>query len=101
MSQEKVLRQWEPRVQKSKIKQLNDLDAKGVYDNEFLDEVGFNLHFRFQSFISACQTTAVKVSCPVCDKKIHHDCDKQKLLICPKCGWQLTWGVYFATIQHK
>jgi hypothetical protein len=30
-----------------------------------------------------------------------HNWDKEKLLHCNDCGWVLTWGEYFATIQHK
>lgn len=101
MSEVKILPQWASRVQKSKIKQLYNLDSKGIYDDELLDEVGYALRSRCQSFISACQATSGKVICPVCDTLIPHDWDKDKLINCPNCQWQLTWGEYFATIQHK
>jgi len=101
MNEAKVLPHWAPRVKKSKIRRLYALDAQGIYDDELLDEVGYALRSRCQSFISACQATSGKVSCPVCNTEITHDWDKEKLIICPKCGWKLTWGAYFATIQHK
>jgi len=88
-------------VQKSKIKRLYDLDAKGIYDDKFLDEAGYALRSRCWSFIAACQATSGKVSCPVCDRLIPHDWDKGKLISCPNYQWQLTWGEYFSTIQHK
>jgi hypothetical protein len=88
-------------VQKAKIKRLYDLDSQGIYDFELLDEVGYALRSRCQSFITACQAVAGNAPCPVCDTVIPHNWDKEKLLNCPKCDWQLTWGDYFATIQHK
>ena len=63
MSEAKVLSQWAPRVQKSKIKRLYDLDAKGIFDDEFLDEVGYALRSRCWSFISARQV--IRVNFPV------------------------------------
>lgn len=101
MSDAKMLPQWASRVQKSKIKHLYELDAKGIYDDKLLDEVGYALYARCQSFITACQATSGSASCPICDTLIHHDRDKEMLLICANCDWQLTWGEYFATIQHK
>lgn len=101
MGDAKILPQWTSRVQKSKIKRLYELDAEGICDDELLDEVGYALYSRCQSFITACQATLGEVSCPVCNTLISHDWDKATLLICPKCDWQLTWGEYFATIQHK
>ena len=54
----KLLPQWAPRVPKSKIKRLYELDAKGIYDDELLDDVGYALFARCQSFITACQATS-------------------------------------------
>ena len=101
LNEDKLLPQWAPRISKSKIKRLYELDARGIYDDELLDEVGYALRSRCQSFISACQAAAGMVSCPVCETQIPHDWDKEKMLICPDCNWQLSWGDYFATIQHK
>jgi ribosomal protein L37AE/L43A len=97
----KVLPQWAPRVPKSKIKRLYDLDAKGIYDWALIDDVGYSLRSRCKSFITACQATSGKASCPVCETIIPHQWDKSEILVCRNCDWQLTWGEYFATIQHK
>ena len=96
-----ILPKWAQRVAKSKIKQLYELDAKGIYDEDLLDEVGYALYARCQSFIEACRATSGEVHCPVCRMIILHNLDKESLLKCPDCDWQLTWGKYFATIQHK
>ena len=96
-----VLPKWAQRVAKTKIKRLYELDAKGICNEDLLDEVGYALYARCQSFIEACRATSGEVYCPVCNTIILHNQDKESLLICPGCEWQLTWGVYFTTIQHK
>ena len=98
---ESILPKWAQRVAKSKIKRLYELDAKGICDEDLLDEVGYALYARCQSFIEACRATTGEVICPVCRIVIPHYLDKENLLKCPGCDWQLTWGKYFATIQHK
>jgi hypothetical protein len=101
MRDKTILPKWGQRVRKFKIKQLYELDAKGIYDEELLNEVGYALYARCQSFIEACRATSGEVICPVCRIVIPHNLDKGRLLICPGCDWRLTWGTYFATIQHK
>ena len=61
---ENILPKWAQRVAKSKIKQLYELDAKGIYDENLLDEVGYGLYARCQSFIEACQATSGEAYCP-------------------------------------
>jgi ribosomal protein L37AE/L43A len=97
----KILPEWAPRVAQAKIRRLYELDALGIHDGELLDEVGYALLARCQSFIAANQATAGQAACPVCDERITHNRVKEEVLRCPACGWELTWGAYFATIQHR
>jgi len=98
---ENFLPKWAQRVAKSKIKQLYETDAKGIYDEDLLNGVGYDLYARCQSFIEACRATSGEVICPVCRIVIPNNLDKEHLLICPGCDRQLAWGTYFATIKHK
>ncbi len=90
-----------PRVAQAKIRQLYESDALGIHDEELLDEVGYALLARCQSFIAANRAAAGVVSCPVCGEEIAHNRVKDEWLRCPACGWELTWGAYFATFQHR
>ena len=96
-----ILPKWAQRVAKSKIKQLYELDAKGICDEYLVDEGGYALYSRCQSFIEACHATSGEAYCPLCRTIIFHNQDKESLLICPNYDWQLIWRTYFATIQHK
>jgi ribosomal protein L37AE/L43A len=96
-----ILPEWAPRVRPAKIRRLYELDALGIHDEELLDEVGYALLARCQSFIAACQAAAGLVSCPVCSQEIVRKKVKDEVLHCPACGWELTWSAYFATFQHR
>lgn len=91
---------WAPRVPKAKIRQLYESDARGIYDQELIEEVGYALLARCESFILACQAVHGEAPCPRCGAIVHHGVDKAEWLRCA-CGWELTWGDYFRTIQRR
>lgn len=91
---------WAPRVSKLKIRQLYETDARGIYDRELIDEVGYGLLARCESFITACRAASGEAACPRCGAIVAHEGQGEELLRC-RCGWELTWGAYFGTIQHK
>jgi hypothetical protein len=93
--------QWAPRVKPGLIRRLYDLDAQGIYDEELIDEVGWGLLARCQSFIDAVNAVAGRAVCHGCGEVIAHNRDREALLVCPRCGWRVTWGEYFQTIQHR
>lgn len=95
-----MLPQWAPRVRPEKVRRLYALDAQGIYDDELIDDVGYGLLARCESFITACAASSGRATCPRCGVVIAHGRDKAEVLRCD-CGWSLSWGDYFATIQHK
>ena len=82
------------------IRRLYEADAKGIYDEELINEVGYGLLARCLSFIDAVDAVRGKARCPRCSSVVIHAGRKEEVLRC-KCGWELTWGDYFKTIQHK
>ena len=92
---------WSRRVPKHKIRRLYENDAKGLHDDDLVDEVGFGLLSRCKSFIEANRAVRGQASCPVCDHLVSHNGKKEEILTCEVCGWRLTWGEYFGTIQKK
>lgn len=95
------LPQWAPRVKKEKIRRLYKLDAQGIHDQELLDDVGYGLLARCESFVIACRAREGSLPCPVCGTTVTHDHDREKEMVCEDCGWSVTWGTYFKHIQHK
>lgn len=96
----KRLPQWAPRVTQWQIRCLYDSDALGIQDEELIDEVGYALAARCQSFIEAVEAVRGRAKCPACGAIVMHGVRSEELLTC-SCGWELLWKDYFATIQHK
>ena len=92
---------WAPRVRQQDIRRLYETDAQGIYDEELIDEVGWALHVRCQSFVVAVEASQGRARCPRCGQVIVHHHDKEQPLHCPGCGWETTWGAYFQSLQHK
>ena len=78
------------------IRRLYETDAKGIYDEDLIDEVGYGLLARCESFITANRARAGELPCPRCARPVR----RAELMRCP-CGWELCWADYFKTMQHK
>jgi hypothetical protein len=87
---------WAPRVAQRMIRRLYETDAQGIYDLDLIDEVGYGLLARCESFITANRARAGELPCPECGETVQ----REEMLHCP-CGWTLPWAAYFKTIQHK
>jgi hypothetical protein len=92
---------WAPRVSQGLIQRLYELDAQGIQDQELIDEVGWALFSRCDSFIAAVEATQGKARCPSCQGLIIHNSQPDQILHCLACGWETTWQDYFKTIQHQ
>jgi hypothetical protein len=92
---------WAQRVPQAKVKQLYDTDARGVYDEELIDEVGWALYARCQSFLEAEEARAGRAKCHQCGGVIEHAGGQDEVLHCAACGWEIAWKAYFRSIQHK
>ncbi|MCD6475080.1 MAG: hypothetical protein J7K85_02305 [Anaerolineaceae bacterium] len=102
MNKNNQLPQWAPRVKKTWIRQLYNMDAAGLHDEDFMDKVAYALLARCEDFLIAMDARNDKVHCPVCSsiviRKNHRS--KEEIMQC-SCGWSLSWGDYFKSIQHK
>jgi hypothetical protein len=87
---------WAPRVSKKEIHQLYETDAQGIYDLDLINEVGYGLLARCESFITVNRAREGEFPCPECGQTVR----REETLRCP-CGWTLPWANYFKTIQHK
>jgi hypothetical protein len=92
---------WHPRVPQQQIRRLYGNDARGILDEELVQEVAIALYLRCQSILLATEAHEGRAACPRCDEKIPHDWNRAAVLTCPGCGWQTTWGAYFKTYQDK
>jgi ribosomal protein L37AE/L43A len=101
METPKVLSSWAPRVPQHKIRQLYLDDAQAIYDDALIADVGYGLLARCESFLAANEAARGRAICPACSALVPHTGEKSEVMRCAQCGWELTWGEYFATFQHR
>lgn len=93
-----ALPRWAPRVPQEKVRRLYETDARGVYDDELIDDVGYTLLLRCESFVDVVEARRGRVRCPRCKAVVEFSGGRDELVRCA-CGWELTWGAYFSTIK--
>ena len=96
MSTKNRLPEWAPRVRQADVRRLYEDDARGIHDGDLIDEVGYGLLARCESFITANLARAGELPCPACSRPV----SREEGLKC-ECGWELPWKEYFRTVQHK
>ena len=85
---------WAKKVSPAKIRRLYEQNAKGIYDEEFIDDVGIGLLARCDSMLMATSSNLGKAICIECRTEMPHGYQRDFLLQCPKCGWSITFGEY-------
>jgi len=88
--------QWPPRVSREKIRQLYETDAKGIYDEELIDDVGWALRSRCDSLLAA-RVGPGHARCHGCGATL----PRTDPICCDKCGWSVSFGAYYKSIKGK
>ena len=85
---------WAKKIPSHKIKRLYEQDAKGIHDEELIDDVGMSLYARVDSMLMVTSSNLGKAICVVCRTEIPHNYQRGFLLECPKCGWSMAFGEF-------
>jgi hypothetical protein len=93
--------EWAPRVRMEKIRRIYQNDARGILDEELLDDVGITLYCRCESILDASDAALGKVHCPSCATVIIRGSTNPRQRIRCECGWTIRWIDYQKTYQHK
>jgi predicted RNA-binding Zn-ribbon protein involved in translation (DUF1610 family) len=96
---------WAPRVNPSLIRRLYLTDARGILDEELIDEVGFALYARCRSILRVTDAhERGRVTCPRCGHVIvrsGRSVVEDALVACGSCSWRVRWLDYLKTYQDK
>ena len=92
---------WTGRIPRQKIAELYAKDAQGIRDEELIDEVGISLLVRIENIFQARDANSGFARCPLCQRGIEHNFDKEFLLRCESCNWELTWAEYQKSFRGK
>jgi hypothetical protein len=57
---------WAPRLPQRLVARLYETDARGILDEELIDEVGYGLLARVESILTATEASRGRVRCPRC-----------------------------------
>lgn len=102
-----VLPKWAPRVPREKIWRLYQSDAKGIRDEELVDDVGITLLLRVESCLTVSEAQRGRVKCPQCGSTVHRSMERRRasdpaqILECRDCDWRLPFSDYERTYHNK
>ncbi len=92
---------WARRVEQEKIRRLYETDARGIVDEELIDDVGYAMLARCESILIATEAHLGRAACMGCRRIIEHNGKPDAELACAACGWQTTWRAYHQSYRRK
>ena len=101
MKEAYILPVWAPRVKPFLIRRLYEGDAQGLLDPDLLDEVGWALYSRCDSFLLAAEANRGRLRCPVCQAPVLREAQPKEKLHCTACGWECTFQAYLKTFKNQ
>lgn len=98
---------WAERVSRRDIQRLYESDAKGMLDEDLLERVHYAIYARVCDMFEVREAqTFGRVKCRQCGEPVPQlygmgSRNKNKLLKCEKCGWQVTCGEFYDSYTGK
>jgi len=92
---------WARRVHPDVIRRLYASDARGIQDEDLVNEAGYAIYARCESIRVATEAHFGRATCSRCRSVIvRAGWSKEELMRCD-CGWSLTWAEYHQTYKRK
>ena len=92
---------WSPKVKKHKIMKLYEQDAKGIYDDELVEDVGIGFYARVDSMLMVTSSNLGHPLCIECKTEIPNSYKKGFISVCPNCGWTIDIFEYRASYKGQ
>jgi hypothetical protein len=90
---------WAPRLRPERLRRLYESYARGIVDEELIDDVACTLYARCESILTVTESIWGKTRCPRCASMITPS--DGRLLLCAECNWQASCEDYHKTWQHQ
>jgi hypothetical protein len=103
MDRSNAMIRWAAKVPQWKIRRLYETDARGIIDDERIDEVGWALWERCDSILTVTAAHHGLVRCLACGNDIERQQNPpaDESIICGACGWQISWQTYHQSYRGK
>jgi len=97
---------WAERVSPHKIRRLYESDARGMLDEDLLDEVGYGIYVCCQQTLDLGEATRGRVKCRGCGsiivrRLVNGQFDDSEMLRCNACSWEVACGDYHKSLLRK
>jgi len=92
---------WAKKVPSDLIRRLYEQDAKGIYDEELVDDVGISLYARVDSMIMVTSSNLCHPLCIECRTEIPNSFERGFISVCPNCGWTTDIFEYRASYKGQ
>ena len=92
---------WPPKIKKHKIIKLYEQDAKGIYDEDLVNEVGICLYTRVECMLMVTSSNLGHPLCIECKTEIPNSYQKGFISVCPNCGWTIDISEYRASYKGQ
>ena len=96
-----ILKRWSPEISPVKIKRVYESDAKGLLDENLINEVGFLLYARCSDIIEVTNARDGNVKCQNCSRIVKRTGGINEIIACTNCGWSIIWRDYKKTYNRK
>ena len=106
MSSQTTKVRWAERVSSHKIRRLYESDARGILDEDLLNDVGCGIYVRCQENLELGEATRGRVKCRDCGaiivrRLVNGQFDDLEVLRCSACGWEVACENYHKSILRK
>lgn len=98
---------WAERVSRADIRKLYESDARGMLDEDLLEQVHYAIYARVSDMMEVREAqTFGRVKCRRCGESIPQPYqmgsrNKEKVLKCEKCDWSVTCGEFCESYSGK
>jgi len=91
---------WAPKVSQSLIRRLYVSEARGILDEDLIDEAGYALVARCDSILRVTRAVRGSLDCPSCGAEVKHGAKAGETIACP-CGWSIQWRAFQKTYRGR
>ena len=87
---------WAPKVPSHLIRKLYETDARGIRNEELIDDVGYRILARCESIRRVTERL-----CPHCAGRMEGRHGGDVIVTCANCGWSVNWKHYRNSYKGK